>query len=195
MPSLKIHHCLAALVAAAVLIGQHLRADDADGEKKATPDVVFVPTPNDVVSRMLKIANVTADDVVYDLGCGDGRIVVAAAKKYGCKSVGYDIDPERVKEAKENAARNGVEELVAIKQQDIFKVDLSEADVVALYLLPQMNVRLIPQFQQMKPGSRIVAHNYGITGVKPDQVLTMKSREDNVEHTIYLWTTPIEKPE
>jgi ribosomal protein L11 methylase PrmA len=156
---------------------------------------VFVPTPNDVVARMLKMAGVKKTDVLYDLGCGDGRIVVTAAKRIGCKAVGYDIDPERVKESRDNAARNKVEQLVTIEQQDIFKVDLSRANVIALYLLPEMNAKLVPQFEKMKPGSRIVAHNYGIEGLEADETVTMKSREDNVEHTIYLWTTPLKKPE
>lgn len=171
------------------------RAQNDEARPARGPDVVFVPTPNDVVARMLQMADVKKSDVVYDLGCGDGRIVVAAAKKYGCKAVGYDIDPQRVKESRENAVRNKVEHLVTIEQQDIFTVDLSRASVVALYLLPEMNAKLLPQFEKMKPGSRIVCHNYGIEGLEADETVTMKSREDNVEHFIYLWTTPLKNPD
>ncbi|MFQ5733972.1 MAG: methyltransferase domain-containing protein [Planctomycetaceae bacterium] len=166
-------------------------ADAAD--KKKTPDVVYVPTPNDVVGRMLKVAKVKKGDVVYDLGCGDGRIVVAAAKKYGCKGIGFDIDPQRLKESNANVKKAGVGKLVKIMDKDIFKTDLSKASVITLYLLPSLNRRLIPQLNKMKPGSRIVSHEYGMRGIKPDKVIHMKSREDNAEHTIYLWTIPLKK--
>ena len=155
------------------------------------PDVIYVPTPPEVVDKMLQMAEVKKDDVVYDLGCGDGRIVVTAAKKNGCKAVGYDIDPDRVKEARENVRKNGVGDLVTIKQEDIFKQDLSKASVVTLYLLPHLNVQLIPQLEKLKPGSRIVSHDFPMKGVKPKQVINMDA--DGREHTIYLWVTPLEK--
>ena len=157
-----------------------------------TPDVIYVPTPQAVVDRMLQMAEVKKDDLVYDLGCGDGRIVVTAAKKYGCKAVGFDIDPDRVKEARENVRKNAVGELVTIKQEDIFKQDLSKANVITLYLLPELNVRLIPQLEKLKPGSRIVSHDFDMKGVKPKQVVNMEA-DDGREHTIYLWVTPLEK--
>jgi uncharacterized protein (TIGR03000 family) len=157
-----------------------------------TPDVIYVPTPRAVVDKMLRMAEVKKGDVVYDLGCGDGRIVVTAAKKYGCKAVGFDIDPDRVKEANANVRKDGVGDLVTIKQEDIFKQDLSKASVVTLYLLPELNVRLIPQLEKLKPGSRIVSHDFPIKGVKPKQVFNM-SGDDGREHTIYLWVTPLEK--
>ncbi|HZY90525.1 MAG TPA: TIGR03000 domain-containing protein [Gemmataceae bacterium] len=157
-----------------------------------TPDVIYVPTPRAVVDKMLRMAEVKKGDVVYDLGCGDGRIVVTAAKKYGCKSVGFDIDPDRVKEANANVRKDGVGDLVTIKQEDIFKQDLSKASVVTLYLLPELNVRLIPQLEKLKPGSRIVSHDFPMKGVKPKQVFNM-SGDDGREHTIYLWVTPLEK--
>jgi uncharacterized protein (TIGR03000 family) len=156
------------------------------------PDVIYVPTPQAVVDRMLQLAEVKKDDLVYDLGCGDGRIVVTAAKKYGCKAVGFDIDPDRIKEARENVRKNAVGDLVTIKQEDIFKQDLSKANVVTLYLLPRLNVRLIPQLEKLKPGSRIVSHDFNMEGVKPKQVVTMDG-DDGREHTIYLWVTPLEK--
>lgn len=157
-----------------------------------TPDVIYVPTPYDVVRKMLEIAEVKKGDVVYDLGCGDGRIVVTAAKKYGVKAVGFDIDPERIKEAKENVQKNKVEHLVRIEQKDIFTLDLSEATVVTLYLLPQLNVKLIPQLEKLKPGSRIVSHDFDMAGVIPDKVVQFKSNNGQ-EHTLYLWTTPLKK--
>lgn len=165
----------------------------AAADDKKTPDVVYVPTPHDVVARMLKTAKVKKGDVVYDLGCGDGRIVVTAAKKYGCKGIGFDIDPERLKESNANVKKAGVEKLVKIMDKDIFKVDLSKASVITLYLLPSLNRRLVPQLNKMKPGSRVVSHEYSIAGYKPEKVINIKSREDNAEHTIYLWTIPLKK--
>lgn len=155
------------------------------------PDVIYVPTPNDVVDRMLELANVQKDDLLYDLGCGDGRIVVTAAKRFGCKAVGYDIDPKRVKESLENVATNNVGDLVTIEQKDIFTLDLSNADVITLYLLPSLNVKLIPQLKKLKAGSRIVSHDFRMRGVKPDKVVNLTSSEDNAQHQIFLWTAPI----
>jgi len=164
------------------------------------PDVVFVPTPQAVVDKMLEMAEVKKGDVVYDLGCGDGRIVVTAAKKYGVKGVGFDINPQRVKESLENVRTNHVEHLVTIKEADIFTLDLSEASVVTLYLLPALNVRLMPQLEKLKPGSRIVSHDFDMKGAKPVQVHQMSTgdadEEDNFqngEHTIYKWVIPLEK--
>ena len=153
-----------------------------------TPDVHFVPTPDEVVEIMLRLADVKKDDLLYDLGCGDGRIVIAAAKKVGCRAVGFDIDPKRVKESIENVRKSGVENLVTIKEADIFTLDLSEASVITLYLLPELNVRLIPQLEKLKPGSRIVSHDFGIAGVKPDVVATVGDH-----NKVYLWTTPLRK--
>ncbi len=161
--------------------------------KNRKPDVVYVPTPQDVVDKMLELVKVTKDDLVYDLGCGDGRIVVTAAKRYGCKAVGYDINRKRVKESLENVQKSNVGHLVRIEQKDIFTLDLSEANVITLYLLPSLNVKLIPQLEKLKPGSRIVSHDFGMEGVKPDEVVELTSNGDDVEHTIYLWTSPLKK--
>jgi len=155
------------------------------------PDVIFVPTPRDVVDRMLELAQVKKDDLLYDLGCGDGRIVVTAAKRYGCKAVGYDIDPDRVKESLENVQKNNVGHLVTIEQKDIFTLDLSEANVITLYLLPSLNVKLFPQLEKLKPGSRIVSHDFRMRGIKPDKIIRLNSSYDQEEHKIYLWTTPL----
>ncbi|MCY2993056.1 MAG: class I SAM-dependent methyltransferase [Planctomycetota bacterium] len=168
-------------------------ASPAVGKPKRAPDSVFVPTPDDVLAKMLEVAGVTKDDTVYDPGCGDGRIVIAAAKKYGCRGVGIELSPKLVKEAQALARRNHVENLVRIVEEDIYVVDMSEATVVTLYLLPGMNVKLIPQLQKLKPGARIVAHDYGFQNrIKPDKVITMTSKEDDVEHHIFLWKTPLQ---
>jgi cyclopropane fatty-acyl-phospholipid synthase-like methyltransferase len=165
-----------------------------DGLKKIRePDIFFLPTPKDVVEKMLELANVKKSDLVYDLGCGDGRIVITAAKKYGCKAVGYDIDPVRVRESLNNVDANNVGNLVKIEQADIFTLDLSDANVVTLYLLPDLNVKLIPQLDKLKPGSRIVSHDFDMRGVTPDKVIKVNSKYDNRQHTIYLWTTPLKK--
>jgi precorrin-6B methylase 2 len=157
------------------------------------PDVIFVPTPQNVVDKMLEMAQVKKDDLLYDLGCGDGRIVVTAAKKYGCRCVGYDVDPQRIKESLENVEKNNVGDLVRIEQEDIFTLDLSKANVITLYLLPSLNVKLIPQLEKLKPGSRIVSHDFDMRGVKPDEVVEIDSDNGYREHTIYLWTTPLKK--
>ena len=155
------------------------------------PDVIFVPTPPEVVAKMLELARVTKDDVVYDLGCGDGRIVVAAAK-LGCKAYGFDVDPQRIEESNENVEKNGVGNLATIEQKDIFTLDLSPANVVTLYLLPSLNVKLIPQLERLRPGSQIVSHDFDMRGVKPDQVVEVTTDNDD-SHTVYLWTTPLKK--
>lgn len=161
---------------------------------KLKPDVVYVPTPQKVVEKMLEVAGVTKDDVVYDLGCGDGRIVVTAARKYKCKAVGYDIDPERIKESLENVKKNGVEDLVKIEQRDIFTVDVSPATVVCLYLLPNLNAKLVPQLQKMKPGSRVVTHDFRIPGYKHIQEFEVDPGEGfGRKHTVYLYKIPLEK--
>lgn len=170
---------------------------DLDSKTKQ-PDVVYVPTPMSVVEKMLELAEVKKGDVVYDLGCGDGRIVVAAAKKYGVKAVGIDIDPQRVLEARENVRTNKLEHLVTIKQDDIFNVDFGEATVVTLYLLPELNVRLMPQLAKLKPGSRIVSHDFDMRGAKPVQVYEMETASDEPgvsygrKHKIYKWVVPWE---
>jgi uncharacterized protein (TIGR03000 family) len=167
--------------------------NDVENEAKVKPEVPFVPTPQDVVDKMLELAGVKKDDVVYDLGCGDGRIVVTAAKKYGCKAVGFDIDPDRVKDSRANVTKNDVEKLVTIERRDIYKVDLKPASVVTLYLFPEVNVKLIPQLEKLKAGSRIVSHDFDMEGVKPKQTVTVTSKEDGRDHKIYLWETPLQK--
>lgn len=154
---------------------------------KPVADVAFVPTPQHAVEKMLELADLSEDDVLYDLGCGDGRILVTAAKKYGCRAVGYDIQQKCVAMSRENARKNGVAHLVRVERKDIFAVDLRDADVVALYLLPSLNKRLVPQLKQLKPGARIVSHRWDIEGVPADKVVDMKP------HPVYLWITPLEE--
>ena len=152
------------------------------------PDVIYVPTPQVVVDEMLKLAGVHRGDVLYDLGCGDGRIPVSAAKRYGIRAVGIDIDPERIREADDNARRAGVAGLVTFRQEDLFTADFREASVVTLYLLPELNLRLRPRLlAELKPGTRIVSHEFDMGDWKPDRQLELNGR------TIYLWRVPARK--
>ncbi len=166
-------------------------SDGAGGDGTQTVDVIYIATPQDVVDKMLGMAEVRKEDLLYDLGCGDGRIAVTAAGKYGCPAVGYDIDPRRVKESRRSVESSHLGHLVTIEQKDIFAVDLKPADVVAFYLNPVVNRRLIPQLRALKPGARIVSHNFPIGDIEPDQIVTMISEEDGQEHSVYLWTAPL----
>lgn len=156
-------------------------------------DVPFVPTPEVVVAEMLKQAKVNKDDVLYDLGSGDGRIVITAAQEFGTKGVGIDIDPELVKKSQENAQKAGVADRVKFLEQDLFKTDLSEATVVTLYLLPDVNLKLRPKLlSELKPGTRVVSHNYDMGDWKPKNVVRVKG--PRYEHTVYSWVVPKEIP-
>ena len=151
------------------------------------PRAPFVATPPDVVERMLALAAVTKNDVVYDLGCGDGRIVIAAAEKFGARGVGIDIDPVRVAEAQRNAARAKVEHLVTFRVEDALATDVSGASVVTLYLLASQNVALRPTLmKQLRPGARVVSHNFAMGDWEPDVVDTFTSA-DRQTRTLYLW--------
>jgi tRNA G37 N-methylase Trm5 len=185
------HGLLAALICclgAAIVFSQQKSESSKASEPKRSPDVIFVPTPQDAVEKMLELAEVKKGDVVYDLGCGDGRIVVTAAKKHGAKGIGIDIDPQRIAESKENVRTNGVEKLVTIKNADIFEETFSDATVITLYLLPSLNVKLIPQLDKLKPGTRIVSYQFNMDGVKPKETYTGNGR-----YTIYKWVTPLDK--
>jgi SAM-dependent methyltransferase len=149
-------------------------------------EVPYVPTPDNVVEEMLKVANVGKDDMVYDLGCGDGRIVITAAQKYGARGVGVDINPDRIKESNENARKAGVTDRVKFLQQDLFETDLREATVVTLYLLPDVNRRLRPKlFLELKPGTRIVSHAFDMGEWNPEKVIKVPGPDR--ERTIYYW--------
>jgi ribosomal protein L11 methylase PrmA len=159
------------------------RAQIERGERN--PDVIFVPTPQEVVEDMLRLANVRKGDVLYDLGSGDGRIPVTAAKLYGVRAVGIDIDPERIREAQENARKNGVEKLVQFRMDDLFNADFRDATVITLYLLPDLNVKLRPRLlRELKPGTRIVSHQFDMGTWKPDKKLESNGR------TVYFWVVP-----
>jgi SAM-dependent methyltransferase len=148
----------------------------------------FVPTPQDVVERMLALAQVSSKDVVYDLGSGDGRLVVTAAKKYGARGVGIDIDPARIAEGRANAKQAGVEQLVEFRQQNALEADLSKATVVTLYLLSSSNVKLRPRLtSQLKPGARVVSHQFGMGDWQPEKVETFTDT-NGTSRTLYLWT-------
>jgi SAM-dependent methyltransferase len=150
-----------------------------------TPDVVYVPTPQAVVDAMLKLARVTATDIVYDLGCGDGRIVITAAREFGASGVGIDIDPARIKEARANAAAAGVSDRVTFLEQDLFQTDISRATVLTLYLLPSLNRQLIPKImKELKPGTRIVSHAFDMGAWAPERQIEVDGRH------VYFWTVP-----
>ena len=159
-------------------------------QKPATNLAPYVPTPPDIVDRMLTFAKVGPKDVVYDLGCGDGRIVIAAARKYGARGVGVDIDPERINESIANARKAGVEKMVTFKVQDAMQTDVSEATVVTLYLLSFANVQLRPILEkQLRPGARIVSHNFGMGNWQPHEVDSFVDSNGGTR-TLYLWRMP-----
>jgi cyclopropane fatty-acyl-phospholipid synthase-like methyltransferase len=174
---------LAALLAAAC--ASAACAQPAPTAQTREPDVIYVPTPQPVVDAMLKLAKVGKGDVLYDLGSGDGRIPVTAAKVYGIRATGIDIDPERIAEAKANVAKQGVGKLVTIRQEDLFQADISDASVVTLYLLDSLNEKLRPKLlAELKPGTRIVSHAFRMGDWEPE-----KTQEIGA-NIIYLWTVP-----
>jgi SAM-dependent methyltransferase len=157
------------------------------------PDVPYVPTTEAAVQTMLKLADVKKTDVVYDLGCGDGRIVITAAKSLGARGVGIDINPVRIGEANENAKKAGVEKLVRFEENDLFEADIHEATVVTLFLLPHINLKLRPKLlQDLKPGTRIVSNTFDMGDWKPEkEVIVPDSDEDSyLSHRVYLWIVP-----
>ena len=169
---------IASLHAAAALMAQ-------TQAPSRSPDVIYVATPPDVVDAILRVAKVGPTDVVYDLGCGDGRIVITAAKQYGARGVGIDIDPQRIKEATTNAQQAGVSDKVRFVEADLFEANISDATVVALYLIPSLNLKLRPKLMRdLKPGTRVVSHAFGIGDWKPEQELNVNGRR------VFLWTIP-----
>lgn len=180
---------VAAAVAVFVTCGAVSSARQAAPAPARTPDVIYVPTPDSVVAKMLELARVQADDVVYDLGCGDGRIVIAAAQKYGARGVGIDIDPQRIEEANANAQKAAVTRKVKFLQADLFTTDISEATVVTLYLLPTLNVKLLPKLmKELRPGTRVVSHAFPMGDEwPPEQKVDVDGR------TVYYWTIPARK--
>lgn len=173
-----------------IVLAAALPASSSIAQQSSTPASLapYVPTPQDVVDRMLALAKVTKDDVLYDLGCGDGRIVITAAKQFGAHGVGVDIDPQRIKESEANAQTAGVERLVSFKLQDAMTVDVSPASVVTLYLLSASNLKLRPILtKQLRPGARIVSHAFTMGDWPP--VKTDEFTDGNGSmRTLYLWT-------
>jgi len=150
-----------------------------------SPDVPYVPTTEEVVEVMMRLGEVDKNDVVYDLGSGDGRLPITAAKKHGARGLGVDIDPNRVREARENARKAGVEDKVKFIQGDLFQTDIREATVVTLYLLPSVNLKLRPKLlAELKPGTKVVSHNYDMGDWKPEQTVNVGN------HVVYVWTVP-----
>jgi SAM-dependent methyltransferase len=160
---------------------------------RRVPDVPYVPTTEGAVEAMLQLANVKKTDIVYDLGCGDGRIVIAAAKNFGAHAVGIDIDPVRINEARENAKKAAVENLVRFEENDLFKADIHEATVVTLFLLSSINLKLRPKLlADLKPGTRVVSNTFDMGDWKPDKQATVgdPSEEYSLSHKLYLWLVP-----
>jgi SAM-dependent methyltransferase len=171
-----------------LLLGLNLSLAPAQQKKLREPDVVFVPTPQEVVDEMLKVAHVGKGDVLYDLGCGDGRTVISAAK-LGARAIGIDINPVRIKESEDNAASQGMTGKVTFKNADLFETEFKDATVVTLYLLPSLNVKLRPRIWQLKPGTRIVSHDFDMGDWKPEKTIDLDG------HTVYFWTVPAKPPE
>ena len=156
-----------------------------EGQRRIA-DVEYDPTPQKVVDALLRLAKVTREDVVWDLGCGDGRIPITAAKEYDCQARGFDIDPERVKDSLANVRKEGLERLVTIEQGDIFTLDLSQGPtVVTLYLLPSLNARLLPQLRKLPPGARVISVSHRMADIKPDKQIVVETEQGPFD--VYLW--------
>jgi SAM-dependent methyltransferase len=175
------------------------------GAQQKRPDVPYVPTPEKVIAEMLRLADVGKDDVIYDLGCGDGRIVICAVKELGCRGVGIDISPQRIEESRENAIKAGVAKRVEFILMDLFEADINQSTVVTLYLLSSVNLKLRPKlFRELKPGTRVVSHDFGMAEWKPDESAIIEEKFDRYipfdnsrlaenfwdKHNVYLWIIP-----
>ena len=179
----------AAATLLAMTILSPLTPTTLDARQQPASLAPYVPTPLDVGHRMLELAKVTKDDVVYDLGCGDGRIVIEAAQRYGSRGVGIDYDPERIAEANAAAQRRGVQDLVTFRQEDAMTADVSEATVVTLYLLTSSNRKLRPMLtRQLRPGARIVSHAFRMGDWEPEETQSFEDQRGNTR-TIHLWRT------
>ena len=184
-----------ACVGFAMLILGVSQAAAQRGERKRQPDVPYVPTTEEAVRAMLKLADVKKADIIYDLGCGDGRIVIAAAKTYGARGVGIDIDPDRIQEARENAKKAGVENLVRFEENDLFQANFREATVVTLFLLPSINLKLRPKLlQDLKPGTRVVSNTFDMGTWRPEKEQSLPGADDDeigsLSHKFFLWKIP-----
>ena len=178
---------------AALALGWALSIDPNAVGADFPEEIPFVPTPIQVVDKMLELADIKTDDVLYDLGSGDGRIVIRAAKKFGVRAVGIEMDQILLKKARQDAKAAGVSHLVEFRAEDALQTDLSRATVVTLYMLPWFNEKMKPNLKKyLKPGARIVAHDFGIEGWKPDKTVKLpgyelKSGGYKHQHTLYLW--------
>lgn len=168
-----------------------LAAAGPDPPPRPRPAVAFAPTPHDVVAKMLELAAVTRGDVVADLGCGDGRIPVAAARRYGCKAVGCDLDPLLVRKARAAAERAGVGHLVRVEEADLLTADLAGVTVVTLYVGVTLNAKLVPRLNGLGTGARVVSHAFPVPGARPDRVVRVTSADDGVGRSLYLYTAPL----
>lgn len=189
---MRQRECIAASAVAAIILSASIAAAQSI-QPRREPDVPYVPTTEEAVQAMLKLADVKKTDIVYDLGCGDGRIVISAAKEYGARGVGIDINPQRIQEARENAKKASVESLVRFEENDLFEADIHEANVVTLFLLESINMRLRPKLlKDLRPGTRIVSNTFGLGDWKPDKELTVgdASEEFMLSHKLYLWIVP-----
>lgn len=184
--------CLCLLCCGAFVVASGQDAAQPKSAKRR-PDVGFLATTQDVVDEILRQAKVTKDDVVCDLGCGDGRFVITAAAKYGCRGVGYEIDPQLIAAGREKAKQLGVAEKARIVEQDLFTVDLSQVTVVTLFLLPDLNRRLIPQLEKLPPNARIISHEFEVPGLIADREVTFLSKQDDSEHLLYFYSLPLKK--
>jgi hypothetical protein len=186
-PAIVFKAILCLLAAAGPVAAGMARAENG-------PSVPYVPTPQAVVDRMLAIGGVNAQDYLIDLGSGDGRIVVTAAKRFGTRGFGVDLNPERIREANDNARRNGVTDKVAFYQRDLFETDLSQATVITMYLLPRVNLALRPKLLELKPGTRLVSHDFDMGDWKADQYVRMAAEDKysgaGGDSDIYLWIVP-----
>jgi hypothetical protein len=184
---ISIARPLAALAAAALLATFPAQAQQKDFEPQvgqAGKDVIWVPTPDEVVDRMLRMAQVTSNDYVIDLGAGDGKIAIAAAKKFGARSLGIEYNPDMVKHAMRNAEKAGVIGKARVVHGDIFQTDFTQATVITMYLLPALNLKLRPQILAMRPGTRVVSHSFNMEDWEPDETSTFDGR------SAYLWVVP-----
>ena len=183
------------------LVEYHLKVLE---EECSMPSFIsFIPTRPEHIDGFFELASLSSSDVVYDLGCGDARSLVTAAQRYGAKGVGFEIDPRLVADARSNVRRNGVEDLVRIEEADIFTVDLSPASVVFVYLTQRLLWRLVPQLERLRPGSRVVSHEYQIPGARPARIVKVPGPPDGppdtepeaatVMHVVYLWRMPWQK--
>ena len=189
---MRFRNCWFSVLAAIAVLGVAIAAAQ-EPQPRHTPDVPYLPTTPEAVAAMLKLANIEDSDVIYDLGCGDGRIVIAAAKTYGAHGVGIDIDPQRIMEARENARKAGVDKLVRFDEKDLFQTDLHEASVVTLFLLSSVNLRLRPKLlHELRPGARIVSNTFTMGDWKANREITLgsESRPGSFSRQLYLWIVP-----